>query len=96
LDDPHAAEGLALRRKRVRWRAWHRGIRELDLILGRFADARLAGLDGGGLDAFEALLDVPDQEALDWLTGAAEPPAPYRTPLFAAIVAFHQRVGEGR
>ena len=67
-------DDLAVRRKRVRFRAWHRGMREVDLLLGRFADAQLADLGGEELAAFEALLDVPDQDVLAWLTDAGEPP----------------------
>src|SRR3990167_975843 len=47
---------LAMRRRRLRFRVWHRGMREVDLILGRFADAHLAELDEADLSSFEALL----------------------------------------
>jgi antitoxin CptB len=75
-------------RKRLRFRAWHRGMREVDLILGRFADARLAGLDVAGLAAFEAVLEQPDPEILGWITGEFAVPAEYDTPLMREIAAF--------
>ena len=63
-----------IRRKRLSFRSWHRGTRETDLILGRFADAYLAGLDEAQLDRYEALLDCPDADIFDWVTGRARPP----------------------
>src|SRR6202045_2487805 len=67
-------DDLATRRKRLSFRAWHRGMREVDLLLGRFADAHLAELAADELSAFEALLDVPDQDVLAWLIGVGEAP----------------------
>ncbi|MBV9136160.1 MAG: succinate dehydrogenase assembly factor 2, partial [Hyphomicrobiales bacterium] len=60
-----------IRRRRLRFRAWHRGIREMDLLMGGFADARLQSLDERELDVFEELLELPDQEVFTWLTGQA-------------------------
>ena len=90
------------RRKKLRFRAWRRGFREIDFILGRFADERLADLDEAGLDAFEALMHAPDGPVYDWITGQAPPPAEYDTPTLAALQAFASSsapsplVGEGR
>jgi len=69
------AESPEIRRKRLRWRSWHRGTREMDLLVGGFADAHLAELDEAQLDRFEALLQAPDPELYDWMTGrSAAPP----------------------
>ena len=62
------------RLKRLRLRSWRRGIREADLILGRFADERLEGLDEDALAAYEALLEEPDWDIYYWVTGASAPP----------------------
>ncbi len=59
------------RRKRARFRSWHRGMREMDLILGPYADASLLALTGGELEQYEALLDIPDADLLNWITRAA-------------------------
>ncbi len=75
------------RRKRLRYRAWHRGTKESDIILGTFADARLASLDEAGLDAFEALLDVPDPVIYDWVTRRAPVPDEMDTPLMRDLLA---------
>ena len=76
------------RRKKLKFRAWRRGFREIDLILGRFADQRLAELDDTGLDAFEALLEAPDQDVYLWITEEAPAPPEYDTPTLAQIRAF--------
>lgn len=65
---------LDARRRRALFRAWHRGMREMDLVLGRFADREIATLSPEELAQFEALLEVPDGELLKWVTGEA--PAP--------------------
>ena len=77
------------RRRRLRFRAWHRGIRETDLIMGRFADAHLDALTVEDMADFEALLDIPDRDILDWVTGAATVPDGQLTPVLARILAFH-------
>lgn len=84
-----SSEGLDARRRRVLFRAWHRGIREMDLILGRFADVWIDRLTDGDLTTFEALLEAPDPDAYAWVTGAAPLPAAHDTPLFAKLRQFH-------
>lgn len=62
------------RLKRLRIRSWRRGTREMDLILGEYADGPLAEQDDAALDAWEALLEEPDPDLYTWVSGAAEPP----------------------
>jgi antitoxin CptB len=76
------------RRKRIKFRAWRRGFREIDLILVGFADAHISSLDEGGLNAFEALLDAPDQDVYNWIVGREAPPAAYDTPTLGLIRSF--------
>lgn len=76
------------RRKKLRFRAWRRGFREIDLILGRFADRNLGELDAPGLEAFERLLDAPDQQVYAWISGQEIAPAEHETALLAQIRAF--------
>ncbi len=59
--------------KRLRYRSWHRGCKETDLILGRFADEKLAGLAPALLPAYEKLLDENDADIWDWISGKAAP-----------------------
>ncbi len=84
------------RRKKLKFRAWRRGFREIDLILGPFADQRLPELDENGLDAFEALLNAPDQDVYDWITEAASPPPEFDTPTLALIRAFRHEIASQR
>lgn len=81
-----------IRRKRIRVRAWRRGMRELDILLGNFVDARLETLSPTALEALEVLLDLPDTELLSWLSGT-NPPREYDTELFREIITFHTHSG---
>lgn len=86
-----SSEGLDERRKRLKFRLWHRGIREMDLVLGGFADAELPGLKDSDLAEVEGWLDVPDQQMFAWVNGAETPPDHIKTPLFRKLRTFHLR-----
>jgi antitoxin CptB len=66
-------DGLEIRRKRALYRANHRGTKELDLILGRYASERLPGMDEARLTAFEEFLALPDTDIDQWIRGFAAP-----------------------
>ena len=68
------SEDTETRLKRLRMRAWRRGMKETDLLLGQFADRALSELNASDLDSFERLLAKNDQDILAWATGASEPP----------------------
>jgi antitoxin CptB len=76
------------RLNRIKYRAWHRGFREADLIIGPFAEQRVAGFDEGQLDRFEALLEAPDQDLYDWILDRAPTPAEFDTDILALLRAF--------
>lgn len=76
------------RRKRLLWRASHRGIREMDLILGGFAGARIDAMTPADLDQLEAVIDLPDRELLAWATRQEPVPAHLRSPLLDEILDF--------
>jgi antitoxin CptB len=80
---------LDARRRRIRFRSWHRGMLETDLLLGRFADAELANLSHADLDDYEVLLEAIDRDIFSWATGEVETPPVYDTPVFRKVVAFH-------
>lgn len=63
------------RLKRMAMRSWRRGTKEMDLILGPWADAHLAGLDVARLGVYDVLLEENDQDLLPWVLGQAAPPA---------------------
>ena len=77
------------RRRKILFRAWHRGLREMDLIMGGFADAHLAALDAQELDVFEALIEQADRDLLHWILVEAEIPIAFDTPLLKAIRDHH-------
>lgn len=82
---------IDLRRKRARYRAGHRGTKELDILLGRYAEARLDGMKTPELDAFETLLALPDPEIEDWLREqpAGPPPSLELAGLVNDLRGFH-------
>lgn len=79
------------RRRRLGFRAARRGFKEADAIFGAFVAAHLPVLDEGELDAFEALLEVPDQDLYGWLAGYAPVPPIYDTPVFARLKSLCNR-----
>ena len=84
-----SSDGLDARRKRLLFRSWHRGIREMDLVLGGFADAHIADLSDAELDEYETWLEVPDQQIFTWVNGSQPAPAAIDTALFRRLRDFH-------
>jgi antitoxin CptB len=80
--------GLDERRKRLLFRCWHRGMREMDLILGRFADAEIGSLTDAELIDLERLIEAPDPDLYAALSGGAPLAPEYRTALFDRIKSF--------
>ncbi len=80
--------GLDERRKRLLFRCWHRGTREMDLILGRFADSAVADLTDDELSQLEHLIEVPDPDLYAALTGSTPLAGQYHGTLFDRIKAF--------
>ncbi|MBN9347320.1 MAG: succinate dehydrogenase assembly factor 2 [Devosia sp.] len=83
-----AGEDIAIRRRRLRYRAWHRGTKEMDLVLGPFADAHLDGLAAPELDRLEALMDEEDTDLLKWVMGQEPVPADADADLLGQIIAY--------
>ncbi len=76
------------RRRRILYRCWHRGIREMDLVLGQFAEDEIAVLGDADLDELERIMAEEDNDLVRWITGAAETPEHMLTPMFARIAAY--------
>ena len=89
------AKNLALdaRQRRILFRSWHRGMREVDLLLGRFANAEIGNLNSSELDDYELLLEAQDRDMSSWLSGEAQPPSAYDTEVLRKIRAFHSHAG---
>lgn len=79
---------MDIRKKKMRFRAWHRGFKEMDLIVGTFADRRLETLSAAELDQFEAILNEEDTPLYQWITGKAPMPAHLDTPVMAQLRDF--------
>jgi antitoxin CptB len=86
-----SSAGLDLRRRRALYRAWHRGTREMDLIMGRFADAEISSMAEDELEAFERLIEVPDPDLYGWISGDDETPVDHRSAVFDRLRTFHSR-----
>ncbi|SKA33364.1 succinate dehydrogenase assembly factor 2 [Consotaella salsifontis] len=80
---------LDIRRRKALFRSWHRGTREMDLVLGRFADAELEVLSDDELTQYEELMEHPDVTLFSWLAQDAPAPKEVETPVFKRIKAFY-------
>lgn len=83
-----AIDALESRRKRVRFRSWHRGMREVDLLLGAFADACVDDLTEAEIEQYEALLELPDADLLDWIAGRRPLDEAHRTAISDKVEHF--------
>ncbi len=88
-----SSAGLDERRRRLLFRAWRRGVREMDLIVGRFADAQIDRFDATELDDFERLIEVPNAELYAWIVGDEAVPSEQDTPVLRQLISFHHREG---
>jgi antitoxin CptB len=86
------SQEIEITRKRLLWRATHRGIKEMDIVVGGFAKARLASMGKDELDEFARILELPDQQLLSWVTRQEAIPTVLNTPLFMAMVNFRPEV----
>ena len=91
-----SSQGLDERRRKLLFRAWRRGVRETDLIVGRFADAYIDRFDEAGLDDFERLIEAPNAALYAWVVGAETIPADYDTAVLAKLKAFHRHAAKMR
>lgn len=73
------------RLKRLKYRANHRGIKEMDIVIGRFANEKLDGLSAKNLDLFEQLMAEHDRDLIIWFTGEQEFPDEDTKPMFEMV-----------
>lgn len=83
--DLHA---LDARRKRLRFRCWHRGTREADMVFGPFADAHLGAFDEERLGRLERLLDAQDPDLYDWITLRRPAPQEHDHDVLRMLIEF--------
>lgn len=83
------AEDDELRRRRALWRASHRGTKEMDVMLGRYAEAHLAAMTQNELSAFEEFLALPDVDLYRWILDPALNAKSAHADLIMALRRFH-------
>jgi antitoxin CptB len=89
------AGGLSPRRRRLLFRARHRGTKEADLLVGGFVAAQIAVLTDAELDALEELLELPDVDLADWLSGRRPVPDGLRSPMMLRLLEASSAPGAG-
>ncbi len=94
MPDPTDSE-LSPRRRRLMFRAWHRGTKEADLMIGTFVQAHIAQFTEAELDELEAVLELPDVDLADWLSGRRPIPAELRTPMLDRMATACAGPGAG-
>ncbi len=88
MGDTLSSDGLEPRRKKALFRAWHRGTKEMDFVMGRFADAHIEAMSEADLADFEELLDVSDRELFAWIVGSEEVDPIHDRPVWRSMHAF--------
>ncbi len=81
-------ESLEIRRKRLKFRSWRRGTKEMDLLVGSFADRYLASMTAAELDLFEPLLDLPEPVLYAWVIGRTAPDSDYDHHVMKLLIDF--------
>lgn len=82
------AADLDARRRQILFRSWHRGMREMDLLMGAFADAYLTALTDEELSQFEKMINYPDADLFRWFKKEEEVPLEYDMPLLRKFLSF--------
>jgi antitoxin CptB len=80
-------QDLEARRKKLLWRATHRGIKEMDMLLGGYARARVGAMTAAELDQLETIIDIPDHTLLAWATRQEAMPEVQKSPMLLAVLA---------
>jgi antitoxin CptB len=76
-----------IRRQRLKFRSWHRGTREMDLLMGSFADRHLPVFTPEQLNAYEAILVLSDPDLYNWISGAEPLPAAHDSEVMRLLCA---------
>lgn len=84
MNDTHTDQK---RRDRLRFRSWHRGTREMDLLLGSFADAHIHALTPEHVGAYEAILELSDPDLYNWVAGREPVPAEHDNDVMRMLCA---------
>lgn len=88
---PESAEkdNISINRKRLAFRSWHRGTREIDLLLGRFAEAHVPDFDAEQLDMYDRFLNNSDPDIYNWISRAEPVPPAEDNAVVQLLLAFY-------
>ncbi len=89
------SDTLSPRRRRLMFRAWHRGTKEADLMIGGFVQRHIAAFTDSELDELEAVLELPDVDLADWLSGRRDIPAEVASPMLLRMARECASPGAG-
>ncbi len=88
------SDALDHRRRKLKFRAWHRGTKEMDYILGSYADRHLEHMSQAEMDRFSTLLEVPDGELYKWVAGTVDVPAEFDDDIMHNLKSFSMKPGD--
>lgn len=89
MPETQEKDNISIMRKRLGFRSWHRGTREMDLLLGRFADAHLSQMTGEDLAAYDRFLANSDPDIYNWVSRAEPVPPAEDSPVVQLLLAFY-------
>ena len=95
MSDETEIADLSPRRRRLLFRAWHRGTKEADLMIGGFVKRHVAAFTEAELDELEEVLELPDVDLSDWLSGRRPIPAEVASPMLARMAVECAGAGAG-
>ena len=81
-------EDLETRIKRLKYRSWHRGTKELDLVIGTFAERNLADMEEAEIDQFEAIIEEDEFDIYNWLTRKDKVPERHQNSVMDKLLVF--------
>lgn len=90
MPETSVEDNISIKRKQLLFRSWHRGTREIDLLLGKFADAHVPGFGEADLADYDRFLNNSDPDIYNWLTGQEPVPPAEETPVVRVLLAFYK------
>jgi antitoxin CptB len=81
-------DNISIKRKQLIFRSWHRGTREIDLMLGKFADAHLPVFNAQQLELYDRFLNNSDPDIFNWITGQEPLPPAEDNDVVALLLKF--------
>lgn len=89
MPDIHEKDNISINRKRLKFRSWHRGTREIDLLLGKFADTHVDSFGAEEIELYDRFLNNSDPDIYNWITGQEPVPPSEDTKVVRLLLAFY-------